>query len=125
MEYESSNYFLNFSLIIKTSLSPWALLLEIKKIELLLGRQKKTNHLYEDRFIDIDIILYEKNVIHENFLKIPHPKAHLRAFVMMPSLEIAENWIHPLFKLSLRELYQNYQNFLKLQKIHLYGKILP
>lgn len=97
--------------------------MEIKKIEFLLGRKRKNNHTYEDRFIDIDIIFYEKSIINEAFLKIPHPKAHLRAFVMLPSLEIAENWIHPLFKLSLQELYENFQNFLKLQKIVLYGKI--
>lgn len=88
-----------------------------------MGRQGEKNNTYEDRFIDIDIILYEKNIVNESFLKIPHPKAHLRAFVMIPSLEIAESWIHPLFKLSLRELYENFQDFLKLQKIVLYGKL--
>lgn len=43
---------------------------------------------------------------------------------MLPSLEIAENWIHPFFKLSLKEIYELHKNFLKLQKIKIYGKIL-
>ena len=35
---------------------------------------------------------------------LPHPRAHTRAFVLMPLLEVAPNWVHPVSRLSVREL---------------------
>jgi 2-amino-4-hydroxy-6-hydroxymethyldihydropteridine diphosphokinase len=107
--FESSNLFLNMVLLGETPLSPWALILEIKKIEAKMGRKLRKEKLYEDRIIDIDIIFYENLVISSESLTIPHPHMHKREFVMLPSLEIAPSFLHPIFKKSIAELYEEYK----------------
>ena len=90
----------------ETPLSPWALIFEIKKIESRMGRKLKRKNTYEDRIIDIDIIFYEDLIINSKSLIIPHPYMHKREFVIIPSLEVISNWIHPVFKKSLIEIYK-------------------
>jgi 2-amino-4-hydroxy-6-hydroxymethyldihydropteridine diphosphokinase len=107
--FESSNLFLNMVLLGETPLSPWALILEIKKIEAKMGRKLRKEKLYEDRIIDIDIIFYENLIISSESLTIPHPHMHEREFVMLPSLEIAPSFFHPIFKKSIAELYKEYK----------------
>ena len=96
--FESNNKFLNAVIHCETSLSPCQLLKVTQKIERDLGRKKKsshlsslTSHLYQDRPIDIDILLYDKLTLDEPNLKIPHPLMHEREFVMKPLEEIREN----------------------------------
>ena len=95
----------------ETPLSPWALILEIKKIEAKMGRKLRKEKLYEDRIIDIDIIFYENLIISSESLIIPHPHMHKREFVMLPSLEIAPSFLHPIFKKSIAELYKEYKTY--------------
>jgi 2-amino-4-hydroxy-6-hydroxymethyldihydropteridine diphosphokinase len=109
--FESSNLFLNMVLLGETPLSPWALILEIKKIEAKMGRKLRKEKLYEDRIIDIDIIFYENLIISSESLTIPHPHMHEREFVMLPSLEIAPSFLHPIFKKSIAELYKEYKTY--------------
>jgi 2-amino-4-hydroxy-6-hydroxymethyldihydropteridine diphosphokinase len=56
------------------------------------------------RNIDLDIIFYENMVIDEKYLRIPHPDAHNRAFVLEPLSEISPGYIHPILKKTVREL---------------------
>ncbi len=93
----------------ETSLSPWALIFEIKKIEAKMGRKVKRKEKYEDRVIDIDIIFYENLIIESKSLTIPHPYMHKRDFVILPSLELIPQWVHPLLKKSIQEIYR--ENF--------------
>jgi 2-amino-4-hydroxy-6-hydroxymethyldihydropteridine diphosphokinase len=109
--FKSSNLFLNMVLLGETPLSPWALILEIKKIEAKMGRKLRKEKLYEDRIIDIDIIFYENLIISSESLIIPHPHMHEREFVMLPSLEIAPSFLHPIFKKSIAELYKEYKTY--------------
>nr|WP_038056529.1 2-amino-4-hydroxy-6-hydroxymethyldihydropteridine diphosphokinase [Thermodesulfobacterium hydrogeniphilum] len=104
--FESPHLFFNLIAVGKTSFSPWALIFEIKKIETLMGRKKRKKN-YEDRIIDIDIIFYENYIIEGQILKIPHPLAHQRDFVLFPALEIIPDWIHPVFKKSIKEIYES------------------
>ena len=53
------------------------------------------------RCIDIDIISFNKNVKNSLLLTVPHPRMHLRKFVLLPLLEIDSNWLHPLFKKNI------------------------
>ena len=53
------------------------------------------------RCIDIDIISFNKNVKNSLLLTVPHPRMHLRKFVLLPLLEIDPNWLHPLFKKNI------------------------
>jgi 2-amino-4-hydroxy-6-hydroxymethyldihydropteridine diphosphokinase len=98
--FESENKFLNGVILCETSLTPRQLLKVTQKIERDLGRKKKsasshsshllplTSHLYKDRPIDIDILLYDDLTVDEPDLKIPHPLMQQRDFVMIPLNEI-------------------------------------
>jgi 2-amino-4-hydroxy-6-hydroxymethyldihydropteridine diphosphokinase len=78
-----------------TALSPRQLLAATQAIEVDMGRP--ANHTRNDsRIIDIDIIIYGNEVISEVDLVIPHPRAHARAFVLMPLAEIAPDMIEQL-----------------------------
>jgi len=115
--FDSSNLFFNLLLVGKTYLSPWALLFEIKKIEFLIGRKPKKTKEYEDRIIDIDIIFYENEIIEGSALTIPHPRAHQRGFVIIPALELIPEWIHPVLKKSVREIYKENEEKFKQENL--------
>ena len=87
--------FFNCCICIVTNLSPNFLLVKILEIELIEGRIRSSSNGYESRLIDIDILLYEDRIINENNLSIPHPRMHLRNFVLYPLSEIAMSKIHP------------------------------
>lgn len=103
--YESTHPFLNIAVKVETAFSPAELLAETQQIEKELGRlPKKSNTQYEDRSIDIDILLYN-NIIQETpELTLPHPLMHTRAFVLYPLSEIAPKLIHPVLHRSITEL---------------------
>jgi len=96
--FESDHCFLNGVILCETTKTPREVLKETQKIERELGRKKKTtllshlspltSHLYSDRPIDIDILLYDDLTVNEPDLKIPHPLMHERDFVMIPLNEI-------------------------------------
>jgi len=87
--------FFNCCICIVTNLSPNFLLDKILEIELIEGRIRSSSNGYESRLIDIDILLYEDRVVNEINLSIPHPRMHLRNFVLYPLSEIAMSKIHP------------------------------
>jgi len=93
--FESKHKFLNGVILCETDKSPREVLMLTQQIERELGRKKHishlsplTTHLYQDRPIDIDILLYDDLTIDEPDLKIPHPLMQQRDFVMIPLKEI-------------------------------------
>ena len=103
--YSSENAFLNQVIRIDTALSPSELLQQIRQIEKSLGREEKTKDGYEDRLIDIDILLYDDLILETEELTIPHPHLHERLFVLEGLNEIAPDLIHPRLNQSIAELY--------------------
>lgn len=103
--FHSEHLFLNAVVAVSSDLSPWEVLKVTQKIEKRLGRKKKSagGH-YQDRPIDIDILLYDDLVIHEKKLSIPHPRLLERPFVVKPLLEIAPGIVHPEYKKKVAEL---------------------
>jgi len=97
----SENNFLNAVMLIETNLAPFQLLEETQKIEVDLGRTNKTIKAYEDRLIDIDILLYDNLIINQPTLKIPHPLMTERDFVLLPLVEIAPDLVHPVSNLLI------------------------
>ena len=102
--YTDQPSFLNFTVEVRTKLSPVELLELAKCIEKDLGRQK--NFRYGPRLIDIDILLYGNKTIHlgQPDLDIPHLRITERAFVLVPLTEIAPEIIHPILNVSLADL---------------------
>ena len=101
---ESENFFLNAAVKLKTSFSPLEVLQITQQIEKELGRTEKSNGVYHDRIIDIDILLYEDEVLQIPELTLPHPLMHERKFVMDPLAEIAPFVVHPVLKERIIDL---------------------
>ncbi len=93
--------FLNIILEVCTHFSPSQLIKNCQEIEIFLGR-KNTQRNYP-RKCDIDIIDYNKRIIND-FIVLPHPRMHLRNFVLLPLFEINKDWIHPISKLHIKNL---------------------
>ena len=98
-----SNDFYNLCLLIDTDIKPKSLLINLKKIEKSMGRED-IDGSYSDRFIDIDILFYDNIIIDSEDLKIPHPKIEIRKFVLVPMLEIADDYVHPILNKTIRQL---------------------
>ena len=94
--------FLNACLEIKTLLTPQELLKELLGIEEKMGRVRIKK--WGPRIIDIDILLYDKEVIEDDNLAVPHLWMCERSFVLDPLCEIAPNIIHPLKRESIFNL---------------------
>ena len=102
--FESENFFLNAAVKLKTSFSPLEVLQITQQIEKELGRTEKSNGVYYDRIIDIDILLYGDEVLQIPELTLPHPLMHERKFVMDPLAEIAPFVVHPVLKERIIDL---------------------
>lgn len=98
-----SNDFYNLCLLIDTDIVPKSLLINLKKIEKSMGRED-IDGSYSDRFIDIDILFYDNIITDSEDLKIPHPKIEIRKFVLVPMLEIADDYVHPILNKTIKEL---------------------
>jgi len=94
--------FLNAAAEIETGLEPEELLSALQGIEDLLGRVRQER--WGPRTIDLDIIYYGKRIIKSPRLEIPHPRAHQRAFVLIPLAEIASHWLDPVRNLTVEQL---------------------
>lgn len=102
--FDSENLFLNAAIKMETPLTPDELLSATQAIEREMGREKKSDGTYHDRVIDIDILLYDDQVIEQPGLIVPHPLMQERLFVMAPLAEIAPFERHPLLGQTFMEL---------------------
>ena len=98
-----SNDFLNICLMIKSELIPAELLKKIQNVEGIIGRKRNSSEI-SAREIDIDILFYSDEIVDQKDLIIPHPRLHLRNFVLYPLNDIASNFIHPILKKPVNEL---------------------
>ncbi len=101
---EQPNY-LNGCALLTTSLSPWDLLDTLLKIENEFGRVRQER--WGARTLDLDILLYDDQVLETERLQIPHPRMRERAFVLVPLAEIAPNWLDPVTGSAIAQLKQN------------------
>ena len=112
--YETPSYpnkklpkFLNIGILANYNQSHFDLLKQINLIEKKIGRKKTKQN--EPRVIDIDIIDFHgkiKNINSKNLI-LPHPRSHLRNFVLYPILQIDPNWSHPIFRKNAQFLINN------------------
>lgn len=104
--FDSTNSFLNLGIAISTDLSPLTLLHALQSIEQQIAsaphRDDKGNYI--DRIIDIDLIAVDDIVVDYPELILPHPRMHLRKFVLTPMMTLAPDWIHPILHATAAEL---------------------
>ncbi len=101
--FEANQNFLNRVAIVETDLSAQEVLKRVLAIESKLGRQR-LNDGYASRQIDIDVLFFDEMKIEVPGLIVPHPGIPDRRFVLVPLVEVAENFIHPVLKLSNSDL---------------------
>jgi len=104
--FYSLTTFLNQALLIDTLLSPEILLVRCLAIETHLGRERQMFSIetYCSRKIDIDILFYESLICQTPDLSLPHPRLHLRKFVLEPLADVAPDWRHPALGLTVGEM---------------------
>ena len=93
--------FLNIVLKISTKLKPIELIKKCKQIEIKIGRKK--NKVNSPRECDIDLIDFNKICTKEEII-LPHPRMHLRNFVLLPLFEIDKSWKHPESNINIVNL---------------------
>ncbi|PPR45416.1 MAG: Bifunctional folate synthesis protein [Alphaproteobacteria bacterium MarineAlpha5_Bin8] len=100
--FKNQNFFYNVAIELYTNINPNELIAKLQLIE----KRLKKNKLISNgpRRIDLDIIYYNKFVIRKDSLIIPHPRAHLRDFVLYPICEIIPFYIHPIIKKTTKHL---------------------
>ncbi len=98
---EKAPDFYNQVIMVKTALSATQIMDAIFEIETELGRARKNSETYESRTIDIDILLFNSEIIKTSKLEVPHPRLHLRRFVLEPLNEIASDLLHPSLNKSI------------------------
>jgi 2-amino-4-hydroxy-6-hydroxymethyldihydropteridine diphosphokinase len=83
-------------------IDPTALLARLQAIEAAAGRSRGAPDA--PRTLDLDIIAIDELVRDAPDPVLPHPRAHLRAFVLRPLAEVAPGWVHPRLHRSVAEL---------------------
>lgn len=96
--------FYNQVIKVKTNFSAQELLPVLLEIEKNMGRERRESTTYQSRLIDIDILFFNKKIIETNTLHIPHPRLHLRKFVLEPLNEIASDFMHPVLNKTISAL---------------------
>lgn len=96
--------FLNAVAWIETELTPRELLWQMLLIEKRMGRVRSKR--WGPRSIDLDLLFYDDELIEEPDLRVPHPEAHRRAFVLLPLLELDPNFRHPVTGETVRRMIQ-------------------
>lgn len=106
--FDSEDNFLNMCISIEADLEPLELLNRLKKIEIEMGREKKSsNGVYVSRIIDIDIILFGNHILNSAELTIPHPRYTERRFVISPLRDISGSITDPLNGKTVKQLFDD------------------
>jgi len=95
--------FLNAAILVDTSLSPQQLLARLQEIEIQLGRRRQQR--WDQRPIDLDLLLYDTLTREDDQLQIPHPHMAFRRFVLEPAVEIAPTLVHPTSGWTIQQLH--------------------
>jgi 2-amino-4-hydroxy-6-hydroxymethyldihydropteridine diphosphokinase len=103
-QMDDATSFLNQVIAMDTELSAPELMKLILQLEESMGRVRTKAIGYEPRIIDIDILFYNNDILHCDFLIVPHPQIENRRFVLEPLAEVAPDYVHPSLQKSIKQL---------------------
>ena len=101
---DAKTWFVNSVIEVETDLTSDVFLKRAKAIEEAMGRKRVKGKRWGSRIIDLDILLWNQEVVQKKNLKIPHPEMHKRRFVLLPLAELAPHVIHPQLGSSVSAL---------------------
>ncbi len=107
--------FLNQVIVVETKLAALQTMEAILLIEEKLGRIRTVKNA--PRVIDIDILFFNSDIIHEKILTVPHPEIANRRFVLVPLNEVSPNFKHPVLQQNIHQLLTNCSDPLDVRKI--------
>ena len=114
---DAKTWFVNNVLEIETEFEPEELLKRTRAIEASMGRKRVKGKRWGSRIIDLDILLFDNEIINKRTLKVPHPELQNRRFVLAPLSELAPQLVHPKLSVSVSELLAGVKDT---KKIHLF-----
>ena len=88
-----------------TNVSATQMMARLLRVEYLLGRGDKS--VKRPRTVDLDILFFGEHRMDTEFLILPHPRLHLRKFVLCPLAEIAPNFVHKILNLEIADILAN------------------
>jgi len=106
-------WYINGVVEINTTLHPFDILKKLLILEKSLGRKREFKN--EARIIDFDLLCYDDLVMKTTELELPHPRIHMRSFVLKPICDLDPAWSHPIIKKRADVLLKSLSN----QKIFL------
>jgi len=99
-----SDAFYNCALLLYTNSSAQKILNQILKVEKELGRIRSNQEGYQSRIIDVDLIVFDDEIIDSEKLQVPHPLMQNRNFVLLPIQDLKLTWKHPVLQKTISEL---------------------
>jgi 2-amino-4-hydroxy-6-hydroxymethyldihydropteridine diphosphokinase len=100
---EGAPDFLNQVLHVESTLTLTQLMDEIAELEEFYGRERSAEG-YKSREMDVDVLFYNDEIVEEEGITVPHPRMHMRRFVLKPLSDIAGEFMHPVLKKTVTQL---------------------
>lgn len=115
---DATTWFANSVIEIETDLNATELLKRLQVIEEEMGRKRVKGKRWGARIIDLDILLFDAEIINKKTLRVPHPRLPERRFVLLPLSELAPQLIHPALNATISQLLAKTPDR---KKIHMMG----
>ena len=106
VDYLNQDWFVNCAVQIETCLGPFELLTVLQDIQKNAGRVQDIVR-FGPRILDMDIIFFDAAVIEHPDLTLPHPRMHLRRFVLKPLCDMDPTLRHPILDQTVQQLLDN------------------
>jgi len=113
---DAKTWFANSVLEIETEFGASELLKKLHAIEEEMGRKRLKGKKWGSRVMDLDVLLFDMEIVDKRTLKVPHPRLPERRFVLLPLSELAPQLIHPALGISVSEMLAKVQD---VKKVHL------
>lgn len=107
--FESDQFFYNQVIYVETLFNAEELMKRAMVVEQQLGRVRSKDK-YSSRTMDVDILFFNNEVLNTKNVVVPHPRMHLRRFVLEPMFELNKNLKHPILNKTIEQLLNECQD---------------